>query len=65
MWRYQWTRTSVPYTDEMVDALYDESQGIIDIAVKLYAIVQIDAITKGTEMFTAADIHRAADRKLG
>ena len=42
MWRYQWTRTSVPYT----------------------AIVQIDAITKGTEVFTAADIHRAADRKL-
>jgi hypothetical protein len=64
MWRYQWTRTSVPYTDEMVAALYDESQGIIDIAVKLYAIVQIDAITKGTEVFTAADIHRAADRKL-
>jgi len=64
MWRYQWTRTRVPYTDEMVEALYDESQGIIDIAVKLYAIVQIDAITKGTEAFTAADIHRAADRKL-
>jgi hypothetical protein len=64
MWRYQWTRTSVPYTDERVAALYDESQGIIDIAVKLYAIVQIDAITKGTEVFTAADIHRAADRKL-
>jgi len=65
MWRYQWTRNSVPYTDEMVDTLYDESQGIIDIAVKLYAIVQIDAITNGTETFTSSDIHKAADKKLG
>ena len=64
MWRYQWTRKGVPYTDEMVNAIYDESQGIIDIAVKLYAIVQIDAITKGTETFTAADVHRAAEKKL-
>lgn len=64
MWRYQWTKTSVPYSDEMVDVLYDESQGIIDIAVKLYAITQIDAITNGTEVFTAADIHRVADKKL-
>lgn len=64
MWRYQWTRTSVPYADEMVDALYDESQGIIDIAVKLYAIVQIEAITTGKEFFTASDVHRAGEKKL-
>lgn len=64
MWRYQWTGNSVPYTDEMVNMLYDESQGIIDIAVKLYAIVQIEAITSGTEMFTASDIHKAAEKKL-
>lgn len=65
MWRYQWTGNSVPYTDEMVSVLYDESQGIIDIAVKLYAIVQIEAITSGAEMFTASDIHKAAEKKLG
>ncbi len=64
MWRYQWTRHSVPYTDEMVNTLYDESQGIIDIAVKLYAIVQIDAITKDVESFTPSDIHRVAEKKL-
>ena len=64
MWRYQWTGKSVPYTDEMVNTLYDESQGIIDIAVKLYAIVQIEAITGGKESFSAADIHKVAEKKL-
>lgn len=44
--------------------LYDESQGIIDIAVKLYAIVQIEAITGGKESFSAADIHKVAEKKL-
>ncbi|MCM1543279.1 MAG: ATP-binding protein [Blautia sp.] len=65
MWRYQWTGKNVAYTDGLANALYDESQGIIDIAVKLYAIVQIDAITNGMEQFSATDIHRAAEKKLG
>ena len=39
MWRYQWTGKNVAYTDELANVLYDESQGIIDIAVKLYDIV--------------------------
>lgn len=64
MWRYQWTENYVPYTDEMVNVLYDESQGIIDIAVKLYAIVQIEAITGGKESFSVADIHKVAEKKL-
>lgn len=65
MWRYQWTKNCVPYSDEMVNMLYDESQGIIDIAVKLYAIVQIEAITNGVESFCASDIHKVAEKKLG
>lgn len=65
MWRYQWTKKHVPYSEEMVNMLYDESQGIIDIAVKLYAIVQIEAITSGMESFSASDIHKVAEKKLG
>lgn len=64
MWRYQWTRNAVPFNAELSEVLYDESQGIIDIAVKLYAIVQIDAITSGQESFSVEDIHRTAVRKL-
>lgn len=64
MWRYQWTRTVIPLSAELSEVLYDESQGIIDIAVKLYAIVQIDAITSGKESFSVEDIHRTAVKKL-
>ena len=39
IWKYQWTQKIVPLTQDMKDALYNESQGIIDIAIKLYAMV--------------------------
>lgn len=52
-------------TEEMRNILYEESQGIIDIAVKLYAMVQIKAITVGNDSFSAKDFHVAATEKLG
>lgn len=65
MWRHQWTREKVALTGEIRDALYEESQGIIDIAVKLYAMVQVKAITTGKDMFGVKDFHTAATEKLG
>jgi hypothetical protein len=44
MWRYQWTRTPTPLTDELREVLYDESQGVIDIVVKLYMMTQLHVI---------------------
>ena len=65
MWKHQWTRNKIPLTGEMKNTLYEESQGIIDIAVKLYAMVQIKAITVGNDSFSAKDFHVAATEKLG
>ena len=65
MWKHQWTRSKIPLTEEMRNILYEESQGIIDIAVKLYAMVQIKAITVGSDSFSARDFHAAAAEKLG
>ena len=48
----------------MRNALYDESQGIIDIAVKLYAMAQIKAITDGTEIVTIKVIKEVAGEEL-
>lgn len=45
LWEYQWTKQYTELTDELSDILYEESQGIIDIALKIYAMVQIKAIT--------------------
>lgn len=65
MWENQWTKNVVALSGEMKETLYDESQGIIDIAVKLYAMVQIMAISTGKETFAPEDIRRAAKEKLG
>ena len=44
--------------------LYDQSQGIIDIAVKLYAMAQIKAIADGTEKVTVKEIVEVASDRL-
>ena len=64
MWKYQWTRKKAPLTDTLKNLLYDESQGIIDIAVKLYLMAQVKAITDETELVTPAIIREVAAEKL-
>jgi hypothetical protein len=64
MWEYQWTTKHCPLAAELEQALYDESQGIIDIAVKLYALAQIKAIADGTETVTPASIREVAAERL-
>ncbi|WP_414587907.1 ATP-binding protein [Scytonema sp. PCC 10023] len=61
MWEYQWTKTPVVFSTEINEAFYYESQGIIDIAVKLYKMVQWRAISVGgDEKITVDLIHQAA-----
>lgn len=64
MWKYQWTKKKFPLSAEMQEAMYDESQGIIDIAVKLYAMAQITAIAQGKETVTPALIRKVAAGQL-
>jgi hypothetical protein len=65
IWKHQWTKNKVLLTDEIKNTLYEESQGIIDIAVKLYAMVQIKAISTNRDTFEAKDFRVAASEKLG
>ena len=46
LWKYQYVRKPTPLTDELRHALYFESQGITDLAVKVYMLAQIEAITR-------------------
>lgn len=64
MWKYQWTKEKCPLTQEMRDTLYEESQGIIDIAVKLYAMSQIYAIVNGVEKLSAELFRTVAKESL-
>ena len=65
MWKYQWTRQIIPISKEFKDALYHESQGIADIAVKLYAMAQIRAIGLQTDVIAPNDFSIVASEKLG
>lgn len=44
MWSFQWTREPTPLTDDLRHVLYEESQGIVDLVVKLYMLAQLQAI---------------------
>jgi len=65
MWINQWTAQIIPLTTEFRDALYYESQGIADIAVKLYAMAQIRAIGSGVDTLSLGDFRIVASEKLG
>jgi ABC-type dipeptide/oligopeptide/nickel transport system ATPase component len=64
MWKYQWTKEDVPLTEELSSALYNESQGIADIAVKLFMMAQLRAISSGKEKITVSLIKRVAQEEL-
>jgi hypothetical protein len=65
MWEYQWTKTPVQLTEEINDALYYETQGIVDITIKLYKMIQARAIAYGdSEEITIDVIHEVAQEGL-
>jgi hypothetical protein len=65
MWNNQWTTSIISISDEFKNSLYEESQGITDIAVKLYAMTQIRAIALGHEKFSSSDFRIVAAEGLG
>jgi hypothetical protein len=64
MWKNQWTRKHSELTEDIKNVLYDTSQGIIDIAVKLYAMAQSKVIADRTEIVTVKDIKEVAAEQL-
>lgn len=64
IWEYQFTKKKTQLTEELVNLLYEESQGIIDIAVKIYAMAQIKAISTGKEEITVDIIKEVVDKNL-
>jgi len=65
LWQYQWVTHYTPITDELSDALYEESQGIVDILIKLFMLVQMRIISvreaaPGEEIITPALIRKVA-----
>lgn len=67
LWRLQYTQQVCRLEDDpsLAEILYEETQGITDLAVKAYMFAQERAITSGRERVTAAVIRSAARDKLG
>lgn len=44
LWKYQWVRNPAPYKDSIAKTLFDLTQGVTDIVVKLFMLAQWAAI---------------------
>lgn len=64
LWDYQWTEERVELKEEFVDLIYDESQGIIDIAIKLFVMAQVRAISSRKKAISVALIRQVAKQNL-
>lgn len=64
MWRYQWTKEKAVITKEWLNVLHEESQGIVDIAVKLFMLAQSEAIETGEEKISTKMINKVSKKYL-
>ncbi|MEG0774395.1 AAA family ATPase [Clostridium sp.] len=64
LWEYQWVKKPQPLTQELLDVIYDESQGIIDVCIKLFFMSQIRAISSKKETITPLLIRKVAEENL-
>lgn len=70
LWKYQWTAPRTELSDELKAVMYDESQGVADLAVKLFMLSQlrlvgISEVRKGnSETLTPELIRRVAKEEF-
>lgn len=64
MWQYQYTREATKLTDEIADSMHDASQGIVDIAIKVFMLAQIRAIVTQTEQISPSLIESVSLDRL-
>jgi len=53
LWGFQWVTNPVPLTPHLLDVMYHYTQGILDLAIKLFAGAQARAMADGTERLSA------------
>lgn len=49
LWKYQWVKKPVPLTSDILETFYNCTQGVIDLAIKLFAVSQARAILDQSE----------------
>jgi len=56
LWHFQYTRKVSPLEENLIEVLYEETQGITDLAVKAYMLAQERAIETNEELVTTSII---------
>ena len=64
LWTFQWVRNPEEMNEHTAAILYHFSQGVIDIAIKLFASAQARAILDGTECVTPELISDVYNKEL-
>ncbi|MCP5774134.1 hypothetical protein NL389_30395, partial [Klebsiella pneumoniae] len=64
LWQYQWVQQPAELTDELRATWYHYTQGIPDLVVKLFCLVQIHAITIGLEKITSELFKKVYEEQL-
>ncbi|MCG5076244.1 ATP-binding protein [Paraburkholderia tagetis] len=64
LWRYQWTKNKTDFSTDVADVLYERTQGIVDLAVKLYVLAQYRAMANKMEVVTPALLNEVAEEEF-
>ena len=64
LWQYQWVQQPAELTDELRNTWYYYTQGIPDLVVKLFCLMQIHAITIGLEKITSELFKKVYEEQL-
>ncbi|MEC1759896.1 ATP-binding protein [Schinkia azotoformans] len=65
LWKYQWTKKYTPLTDEFIDVIYEETQGISDLVVKIFLNSQKYQIQKNKEVLTTTVFRKVSKEQFG
>lgn len=64
LWKFQWVRNPVPLNEHFAHVMYHYSQGVIDIAIKLFASAQARAMLDQSETLTTDLLADVYNREL-
>lgn len=64
LWKYQWTDDKAELTQELINVMYEESQGITDIAIKLFMLAQWRALDQKRKIISPELIRSVARDRL-
>ncbi|WP_296001626.1 TniB family NTP-binding protein [Rugamonas sp.] len=64
LWTYQWTKNVAPLDAAFSQLMYFYSQGVIDVAIKLFAAAQGMAMNDGSELVSLEHIEQAFTKHM-